>query len=737
MSLPKDTPIDTYLKAAIDLQNQERWQESIDIIEQCMRTHGGHPLAFYVAGRAYEKQNNLQAAAQLFEATLKHDRGFVCLLDLGKVYLRMCDPARATPLLVEALSKKPQSAEALNVLGQAYLDSDDNVQAEKALLAATKIAETAENQFNLGLVYLRTARPESALKAFTRSVELNEADAEAWEYLGQTYCLLSQYVHGILILHKLAKETPSSQRYRHLLTCAFKEFKPETFEPVFREAMLYCLEMESLSYDNLNLAFINLMARDPAQNLLRAALDAPSYDAFAATAVNIQTDSLNDDLLCKGLSAFIARDIRFEAALTHLRRLNLEMHTANQRPALLPFMASMAAQCFLNEYVFDETPTETALISALQTTLSKTNTWSDDAALAMLLLAAYRPLAPLIDSLPLLTPASIANAPKALESVLFEQVTDWLAEREISKTIPSLQASGNEVSDKVRAMYEENPYPRWKNVYRDHSGPNNAVNIDALRHNANGQTLELLNAGCGTGRHVMISSASFPDTNITAVDLSLASLAFAKKRCTEAGLGNVTFYQGDILELGTSLNKQFDIIESAGVLHHMQDPMRGWQVLTDLLKPGGVMRIGLYSEIARKNVVASRQFIADNGFEATLQGIHACRAAIKNLSDFHPAKSITGSPDFYSTSLCRDLIFHVQEHRFTIPQLKDCLAQLGLEFMSFSIARSKIITEYIKAYPDDKKMTSLDNWHEFELQNPHAFANMYQFWCRKPHRTIH
>ena len=44
--------------------------------------------------------------------------------------------------------------------------------------------------------------------------------------------------------------------------------------------------------------------------------------------------------------------------------------------------------------------------------------------------------------------------------------------------------------------------------------------------------------------------------------------------------------------------EKFDIIESAGVLHHMSEPMTGWRVLTDLLKPSGLMRIGLYSELA-------------------------------------------------------------------------------------------------------------------------------------------
>ena len=53
--------------------------------------------------------------------------------------------------------------------------------------------------------------------------------------------------------------------------------------------------------------------------------------------------------------------------------------------------------------------------------------------------------------------------------------------------------------------------------------------------------------------------------------------------------------QADILNLD-QLNQDFDIIESSGVLHHMDEPLIGWKSLTDILKPGGLMNIGLYSE---------------------------------------------------------------------------------------------------------------------------------------------
>jgi 2-polyprenyl-3-methyl-5-hydroxy-6-metoxy-1,4-benzoquinol methylase len=61
------------------------------------------------------------------------------------------------------------------------------------------------------------------------------------------------------------------------------------------------------------------------------------------------------------------------------------------------------------------------------------------------------------------------------------------------------------------------------------------------------------------------------------------------------------------------LGGDFDIIESIGVLHHMKEPMAGWRVLTDLLKTGGLMNIGLYSESARRHIVKARDDIALRG----------------------------------------------------------------------------------------------------------------------------
>ena len=84
-----------------------------------------------------------------------------------------------------------------------------------------------------------------------------------------------------------------------------------------------------------------------------------------------------------------------------------------------------------------------------------------------------------------------------------------------------------------------------------------------------------------------------------AIDLSLNSLAYAKRKTGELGLTNIEYRQHDILQL-ESLTERFDLIESIGVLHHLADPLVGWRILRKRLKPRGLMRIGLYSAIARE-----------------------------------------------------------------------------------------------------------------------------------------
>ena len=185
--------------------------------------------------------------------------------------------------------------------------------------------------------------------------------------------------------------------------------------------------------------------------------------------------------------------------------------------------------------------------------------------------------------------------------------------------------------------------------------------------------------------------------------------------------------QADILDLG-KLGRQFDIVESAGVLHHMDDPLAGWRVLTDCLKPGGLMMIGLYSELARQHIVEMRQEISKAGIGSSDTAMKSFRKTVMTSGQNHH-KQILNFRDFYSLSELKDLLFHVQEHRFTIPQIQDCLSELGLKFCGFDA--DKIVSHFKLANADADDPYNLDKWQTYEEANPRSFAGMYQFWCQK------
>ena len=162
----------------------------------------------------------------------------------------------------------------------------------------------------------------------------------------------------------------------------------------------------------------------------------------------------------------------------------------------------------------------------------------------------------------------------------------------------------------------------------------------------------------------------------------------------------------------------------------MEDPMAGWKVLTDCLKPGGLMKIGLYSELARKNIVQMRNEIQELSIDSDDAAMKLFRQHVVNSEKEHH-KQIVSNPDFYCLSGLRDLLFHVQEHRFTISEIKESLAQLGLDFCGFEFRSDKKVDKFKSQNIAQNAIYDLDKWDVFEKENPTIFFGMYQFWCQK------
>ena len=142
------------------------------------------------------------------------------------------------------------------------------------------------------------------------------------------------------------------------------------------------------------------------------------------------------------------------------------------------------------------------------------------------------------------------------------------------------------------------------------------------------------------------------------------------------------------------------------------------------------MRIGLYAERGRSDVVAARRLIAAKGFPPTDDGIRAARQALLALPEEHPAHPVVWSPDFTSVTGCRDLLFHVREHRTTLPRLGRELDEVGLELLGFQHANPSVPALYRERWPDDPRQVDLGRWDALEAERPRIFSGMYLFWAR-------
>ena len=140
------------------------------------------------------------------------------------------------------------------------------------------------------------------------------------------------------------------------------------------------------------------------------------------------------------------------------------------------------------------------------------------------------------------------------------------------------------------------------------------------------------------------------------------------------------------------------------------------------------MKIGLYSELARQHVIEIREEISKAGIGSSSAEMKAFRTTVMKSDQSHH-KQILNFSDFYSLSELKDLLFHVQEHSFTIPQIQYCLSELGLNFCGFEA--NNIVLHFKRTNTGPGDPYDLDKWQAYEEANPSTFSGMYQFWCQK------
>jgi 2-polyprenyl-3-methyl-5-hydroxy-6-metoxy-1,4-benzoquinol methylase len=508
---------------------------------------------------------------------------------------------------------------------------------------------------------------------------------------------------------------------------AFVSLPPETGRPILIKALAH----SAIRPTSIAGAVAGTLCRDPfIAALVRQAKQGglPSCEALSASLVRLAAD----ELLLALMEAAVVPSPPLERLFTAIRRRLLQdIEVTGVPSAALPFCAALAVQAFHTDYAWFVTGEEDVLVDRLVARFDEALRVGDAQERLpswLALIGAYRPL----HRLECANLVAERPWPSSYAALLRIEITEPLEELVLRSQIQSLTPVSDPVSREVQAQYEENPYPRWVRTACTAGVPLPGFlrSIGAeVPADPSYLSPDVLIAGCGTGQHAIVSASFHENSKVLAIDLSRTSLAYAWRKTRELGIGNIEYRHGDITEL-KGFDRRFHVIECSGVLVCIDDPLAAWRILVEHLHPGGIMNIGLYSEIARRRVVMARDYIADKGYAATAADIRQCRQDILELPDTHPLASLRTWRDLYTISDCRDLLFHVKEHRFSIPQIKEALDELGLRFLRFGL-KDADIAAYRRRFPDDPGMTSLDNWHVFEQEHPHTFSNMYQFWVQK------
>ncbi len=674
----------------------------------------------------FHSQGNISEAAKYYQHFIgqgfKDHRVFsnygIILKNIGKL-------KEAEKSYHKAIELNPNFADAHSNLGNILRDLGKLKEAELSTRKAIELNPNFANAHsNLGNILSDLGNLQDAELSYRKAIKINPVYAMAHNNLGNILSDLCKLQDAFDSYLKVIQINPSFSNIYPSITRFLQDSDPSQLNKSnLKKILNLLLKRNDVPHKELHRAFNFVWSNELINDLEKLDSDFSRIELL-----------INDKVIINALKKIIFCDDKLEELLTKTRRSICDLiakNTENINYSALKFIIALGEQCFVNEYVYSVTEEENISVD----NIIKKCREGEVSEIHLSILSCYFPLYKLLNRIPLLKSFNSSN--QSFKELIELQIIEPLKEIELSQTIKRLGSINDNVSKKVKSQYEENPYPRWR--YGNHSesqkisvlqGINNEIKPNSISSNIGDSQLQVLVAGCGTGQQILHTQI-YKNAHITAIDLSLSSLAYAQRKVNELGIDNVELIQMDILEISL-LEKKFDLIICSGVLHHMDDPSKGLKALVSVLKNNGFLKLGLYSELARQDIVKAREYITNNNLQPNDEGIKVFREdvlsnkneQISNLSDWD---------DFYTMSECRDLCFHAKEYRFTIQELQETFKSNELKFLGFLVKQS-VKSMYKKYFPEDNKQINLQNWAKFEEMHSKTFSGMYQFWVCKTNK---
>ena len=191
--------------------------------------------------------------------------------------------------------------------------------------------------------------------------------------------------------------------------------------------------------------------------------------------------------------------------------------------------------------------------------------------------------------------------------------------------------------------------------------------------------LDILVAGCGTNQAAVLAYTN-PGARILAIDVSEPSLDHHRDLKRKYALENLELRLLPI-EQAQSLGREFDLIISTGVLHHMADPAAGMSALAGCLRVDGVAAIMLYAHYGRIGVEMLQGVFKEMGLGQDEASVAVVREVLASLPQDHPVQSYLAiAPDLGSDAGLVDTFLHGRERSYTVDQCRELVESAGLVF---------------------------------------------------------
>ena len=199
--------------------------------------------------------------------------------------------------------------------------------------------------------------------------------------------------------------------------------------------------------------------------------------------------------------------------------------------------------------------------------------------------------------------------------------------------------------------------------------------------------MDILVAGCGTNQAAVLAFTN-PAANVVAIDVSQPSLDHHSALKDRYGMRNLELHLLPIEELG-ALGREFDLVISTGVLHHMAEPQTGMKALAGCLNPDGVIAVMLYGRYGRIGVEIMQSVFRDLALEQNEASLFAVKEAVALLPKDHPLHSyISMAPDLQFDAGIVDTFLHGRDRSYTVADCLDLVASAGLIFQDWYLKSS-------------------------------------------------